>query len=171
MNKDKYLKELEKRLDYLTPEQKQDEIFRISNDMDNGKVLNDLSVEIKEIYAKYNINIDKEIKKSDNKYLILLHKFSSKIEVFVKNIKKKNMKEKLTVLRDIVLITLLVSVLKIPFIAVETILFNLFGEILSYTIFNIVHFVIEIFYIIFALFTFIRIFKKRFKVELEIEND
>lgn len=167
MNKDKYLKELEKRLNFLTSEQKQQEIFRISNELDSGKVMNDLSVEIKEIYDRYKVNIDKEIKKSNNKFLSTLNKFSKNIEIFIKNIKKKTIKENLIVLRDIILIMLLVSVLKIPFIGIETILFSLFGEILSYNIFNIINFVIEIIYIIFAIFTFIRMFKKRFKEELE----
>ena len=50
MNKEKYLKELEKRLTDLTDEQKQEEIFRVSNELDSGKIINDLSTEISEIY-------------------------------------------------------------------------------------------------------------------------
>lgn len=167
MNKEKYLKELEKRLEYLTDEQKQQEIFRVNNELDSGKVMNDLNVEIKEIYAKYKINVNKEIKKTNNKFLILLNKFSGKIETFIKKNKKKTIKEKLAVLRDIVIIMLIVSFLKIPFIALDTIMFNLFEEILSYNVFNVIHFFIEIIYIIFAIVTFIKMFTKRFREELK----
>ena len=56
MNKEKYLKELEKRLVYLTPEQKSTEIFRLSNELDNNEIVKDLSQEVEEIYKKYKIN-------------------------------------------------------------------------------------------------------------------
>jgi len=171
MNKDKYLKELEKRLECLTPEQKQEEIFRISNELDTGNVINDLNVEINEIYKKYKIDINKKQKNSDNNLINKVNEFSKRLNIFVKNIKKKKINEKFIIIRDIVILMLLISILKIPFIAIETILYSIFGEIFSYDIFNIINFIIEIAYIVFAVLTFIRLFKKRFKVELEIEND
>lgn len=167
MNKEKYLKELEKRLEYLTPEQKQEEIFRISNELDNGKVINDISLEVKDIYAKYKIDTNKEIKKSNNKLIMKMDVFSNKIKIFIVNVKKKTPKEKVVVLRDILIITLIISILKIPFIAVETVLFSIFGNIFNDAIFNVIHFIIEMLYIIFAIFTFIKMFNKRFKEELE----
>ena len=48
MNKEKYLKELEKRLVYLTPEQKSTEIFRLSNELDNKYYIRNLKTDIKE---------------------------------------------------------------------------------------------------------------------------
>lgn len=169
MNKEKYLKEIEKRLEYLTQEQKQEEIFRISNELDSGNVVNDINVEVNNIYAKYKINVDREIKKSNNKILGKLDGFSKQTQTFINSLKKKSIKENLIIIRDILLIVLLISVLKIPFIAIETILFSAFGEIFNYKVFDAINLVIEICYVIFAIILFIRIFKKRFKEELKIK--
>ena len=113
MNKEKYLKELEKRLDLLTEEQKQDEIFRISNELDNSKVVNDISKEVEEIYKKYKIDINKKIKKSSNKYLIFLDNLSTKIAKFVNAMKKNGLKENLIIVRDVIILFLIVSIFKI----------------------------------------------------------
>lgn len=160
MNKEKYLKELEKRLSDLTEEQKQQEIFRISNELDSGKVVNDLSTEINEIYKKYeskNFKVDR-----NNNFVNKLNKFSSFFDKFIKLIKKNSFKDNLIVIRDFILIILIISFLKIPFLGVENILFSLLKNIVSNNIHNIINLIIEILYVIFAVIMFIKIFKRRF---------
>lgn len=171
MNKEKYLKELEKRLDLLTEEQKQDEIFRISNELDNSKVVNDISKEVEEIYKKYKIDINRKIKKSNNKYLIFLDNLSTKIAKFVNAMKKNRLKENLIIVRDVIILFFIVSIFKILFLGVENIMFSIFKEILSKQILDIIYLGIELSYVVFAVWYFSKMFKKRFKKELGIENE
>lgn len=151
MNKEKYLKELEKRLIYLTDEQKQQEIFRVSNELDSGQVIKDLSNEVNEIYIKYNIDEEKmnKKKKKDN-------------DTFSQMIKNNSYKENLIVFRDILIILGIIIILKIPFIGVETGIFSIFQTKISDSTYTAIHYIINIIYYIFAILLFIKIFKKRF---------
>jgi hypothetical protein len=167
MNKEKYLQELEKRLVYLKNEEKQQEIFRISNELDSGKIVKDISEEIKEIYQKYNIDISKKERQANNKFLNKLNDIAKCFDNFLKKMKKNSLKDNAIILRDIILLILLVSILKIPFIGLETILFSTFNLVLSSNILNLLNFIIEVAYVIFAIVVFIKIFKKRFKEELK----
>ncbi|MBE6160916.1 MAG: hypothetical protein E7158_01670 [Firmicutes bacterium] len=164
MNKEKYLKELEKRLQYLKDEEKQQEIFRVSNELDSGKVMNDLSIEVNEIYSKYNINIDKIEKKESKK-----NKSNKYLSKFIEYCKKNSLKQNAIVVRDIIILLLIVSLLKIPFIAVDTSLFSVFGNSISDKLYTIIHYIIEILYIIFAISLFTKMFKKRFDKELKVK--
>ena len=171
MNKEKYLKELERRLEFLTKEQRQNEIFRVSNELDNFKIVNDISKEVEEIYKKYKIDINKKIKKANNKYLIILDNVSTKISYFVNNMKKNTLKQNLIIIRDILIIFFTVSIYKILFLSVQNILFSVLGNAVPNIVMEILYFIIEISYVIFALLIFNKMFKKRFQKELGIENE
>ena len=169
MNKEKYLKELEKRLVYLTPEQKSTEIFRISNELDNNEIVKDLSQEVEEIYKKYKINLFKKEKNENNKFLKLLDKIGNYFQNFYKSFINYSTKDKALVIRDLIIIFLLISLFKIPFLVLENIIFSFFNNILSLKIVNLLNNVVEFLYITFAIFTFIKLFKRRFKKELKID--
>lgn len=156
MKKDKYLKEIEKRLDFLTEEDKQTEIFRINNSLEAGEVLNDISVEVENIRSKYKYRTR-----------VKVFKFSDKVEQFIKKIKKNSFKENIVIVRDIILLILFISFLKIPFITVETLLLNFVIEFVPVSAIDLVNIVIELIYVVFAIFLFIKIFKKRFAKELD----
>ena len=134
MNKEKYLKELEKRLVYLTPEQKSTEIFRISNELDNNEIVKDLSQEVEEIYKKYKINLFKKEKNENNKFLKLLDKIGNYFQNFYKSFINYSTKDKALVIRDLIIIFLLISLFKIPFLVLENIIFSFFNNILSLNI-------------------------------------
>ena len=110
MNKDKYLKELEKRLKYLNPEQKSNEIFRISNELDNGGIVKDISQEIEDIYKKYKINPLKKEKNANNKILNKFDKIGKSFENFYNSFIKYDSKNKIIIVRDLIIIILLVSI-------------------------------------------------------------
>ena len=167
MDKKKYLSELEKRLKYLNDEQKQQEIFRVSNELDNGQSINDLSVEVQNIYKKYNINEDKKVKNENSKIYQIVDNFSKKIKNIFSKMKKNDWKENSVIIRDFVIIILIVSILKIPFIGLETLLFSIFGDALTDQMYTVFNFFIELIYVIFAVIIFIRLFKRRFKKEME----
>ena len=167
MDKQKYLNELEKRLTYLNEEQKQQEIFRVSNELDNGSVMNDLSVEVDNIYKKYNINVEKKINHENNEFFKKIDSVSNKLKNIFKKMKKNNWKDNATIIRDFIIIILIVSVLKIPFEGVEILLFKIFGTAINDKIYTIINFFIELIYLIFAIYMFVRIFKRRFKKEME----
>lgn len=167
MNKEKYLKELEKRLKFLSDAEKQEEIFRVSNLLDNEEIVKDIHAEVQDIYKKYKIDEEKERKKEKNKMIHLLNEFSQKCSRFTQTMKKNDYKKNLVIIRDILLILLITFILKIPFIGVETLLFSLFGQILSDFVFTIFHILIEILYLLFAIYFFLHIFSKRFKKEME----
>lgn len=169
MNKEKYLKELEKRLVYLTPEQKSTEIFRISNELDNNEIVKDLSQEVEEIYKKYKINLFKKEKNENNKFLKLLDKIGNYFQNFYKSFINYSAKDKALVIRDLIIIFLLISLFKIPFLVLENIIFSFFNNILSLKIVNLLNNVVEFLYITFAIITFIKLFKRRFKKELKID--
>lgn len=169
MNKEKYLKELEKRLVYLTPEQKSTEIFRISNELDNNEIVKDLSQEVEEIYQKYKINLSKKEKNENNKFLKFLDKIGNYFQNFYKSFINYSAKDKALVIRDLIIIFLLISLFKIPFLVLENIIFSFFNNILSLKIVNLLNNVVEFLYIIFAIITFIKLFKRRFKKELKID--
>ncbi len=169
MNKEKYLKELEKRLVYLTPEQKSTEIFRISNELDNNEIVKDLSQEVEEIYKKYKINLFKKEKNENNKFLKLLDKIGNYFQNFYKSFINYSTKDKALVVRDLIIIFLLISLFKIPFLVLENIIFSFFNNILSLKIVNLLNNVVEFLYITFAIITFIKLFKRRFKKELKID--
>ena len=169
MNKEKYLKELEKRLVYLTPEQKSTEIFRISNEVDNNEIVKDLSQEVEEIYKKYKINLLKKEKNENNKFLKLLDKIGNYFQNFYKSFINYSTKDKALVIRDLIIIFLLISLFKIPFLVLENIIFSFFNNILSLKIVNLLNNVVEFLYISFAIITFIKLFKRRFKKELKID--
>lgn len=169
MNKEKYLKELEKRLVYLTPEQKSTEIFRISNELDNNEIVKDLSQEVEEIYKKYKINLLKKEKNENNKFLKLLDKIGNYFQNFYKSFINYSTKDKSLVIRDLIIIFLLISLFKIPFLVLENIIFSFFNNILSLKIVNLLNNVVEFLYITFAIITFIKLFKRRFKKELKID--
>ncbi len=169
MNKEKYLKELEKRLVYLTPEQKSTEIFRISNELDNNEIVKDLSQEVEEIYKKYKINLFKKEKNENNKFLKLLDKIGNYFQNFYKSFINYSTKDKALVIRDLIIIFLLISLFKIPFLVLENIIFSFFNNILSLKIVNLLNNVVEFLYITFAIITFIKLFKRRFKKELKID--
>lgn len=169
MNKEKYLKELEKRLVYLTPEQKSTEIFRISNELDNNEIVKDLSQEVEEIYKKYKINLLKKEKNENNKFLKLLDKIGNYFQNFYKSFINYSTKDKALVIRDLIIIFLLISLFKIPFLVLENIIFSFFNNILSLKIVNLLNNVVEFLYISFAIITFIKLFKRRFKKELKID--
>lgn len=169
MNKEKYLKELEKRLVYLTPEQKSTEIFRISNELDNNEIVKDLSQEVEEIYKKYKINLFKKEKNENNKFLKCLDKIGNYFQNFYKFFINYSTKDKALVIRDLIIIFLLISLFKIPFLVLENIIFSFFNNILSLKIVNLLNNVVEFLYIIFAIITFIKLFKRRFKKELKID--
>ena len=169
MNKEKYLKELEKRLVYLTPEQKSTEIFRISNELDNNEIVKDLSQEVEEIYKKYKINLLKKEKNENNKFLKLLDKIGNYFQNFYKSFINYSTKDKALVVRDLIIIFLLISLFKIPFLVLENIIFSFFNNILSLKIVNLLNNVVEFLYITFAIITFIKLFKRRFKKELKID--
>ncbi len=169
MNKEKYLKELEKRLVYLTPEQKSTEIFRLSNELDNNEIVKDLSQEVEEIYKKYKINPSKKEKNENNKFLKFLDKIGNYFQNFYKSFINYSTKDKALVIRDLIIIFLLISLFKIPFLVLENIIFSFFNNILSLKIVNLLNNVVEFLYIIFALITFIKLFKRRFKKELKID--
>ena len=169
MNKEKYLKELEKRLVYLTPEQKSTEIFRISNELDNNEIVKDLSQEVEEIYKKYKINLFKKEKNENNKFLKLLDKIGNYFQNFYKSFITYSTKDKALVVRDLIIIFLLISLFKIPFLVLENIIFSFFNNILSLKIVNLLNNVVEFLYITFAIITFIKLFKRRFKKELKID--
>lgn len=156
MKKDKYLKEIEKRLDFLTEEDKQTEIFRINNSLEAGEVLNDISVEVENIRSKYKYRTR-----------VKVFKFSDKVEQFIKKIKKNSFKENIIIVRDIILLILFISFLKIPFITVETLLLNFVIELVPVSAIDLVNIAIELIYVVFAIFLFIKIFKKRFAKELD----
>ena len=161
MDKEKYLKELEKRLDFLDEEQKQTEIFRISNAFDNQDKVQDLSTELDQIKEKYAKNY------KQNQRAESLDAISNGLGQFYKNIKKNGFQKNLVIARDLILILLLVCVLKIPFLGLEALIFSALGNIISSTIYNIIYTIIELSYILFAVFIFIKLFKRRFKKELE----
>lgn len=169
MNKEKYLKELEKRLVYLTPEQKSTEIFRLSNELDNNEIVKDLSQEVEEIYKKYKINLLKKEKNENNKFLKFLDKIGNYFQNFYKSFINYSTKDKALVIRDLIIIFLLISLFKIPFLVLENIIFSFFNNILSLKIVNLLNNVVEFLYITFAIITFIKLFKRRFKKELKID--
>ena len=169
MNKDKYLKELEKRLKYLNSEQKSNEIFRISNELDNGGIVKDISQEIEDIYKKYKINPLKKEKNANNKILNKFDKIGKSFENFYNSFIKYDSKNKIIIVRDLIIIILLVSIFKIPFLVLENVLFSFFHNMLSVKIINLFNNLVEILYVIFAIITFIKMFKRRFKKELKID--
>lgn len=145
-------------MNYLTNEQKQEEIFRISNELDSGKFMNDLSNEVEAIYRKYNIDVEHQKKKVEKIYNSKLNNIS-----LISKMKENSFKNNVIIIRDLLIIIIIVSVLKIPFIGVETLLFSIFKDTINDNIYTIIYYIIEFFYIIFAVFLFIRMFKKRFK--------
>ena len=162
MDKEKYLSEIEKKLKYLNNEQKQEEIFRISNELDSGKKMPDIDEEVDSIYKKYKINPNKKEKIEKNS---LVQAFKNLFEVM----KKNNWKDNLTIIKDIIVILLIVSLLKIPFIGIENLFFSIFREQLidkAITVFNIC---MEVSYVIFAIFMLIRLFRRRFKEEMKLK--
>ena len=159
MNKEKYLKELEKRLEYLNDEQKQQEIFRVSNELDSGNVMNDLSNEVDSIYKKYNINVKRQEKINNNSILTKFDNFKNKI-------KNNTWKENLTILKDFIVIILIVSIVKIPFIGVETLLFSIFENKISDKTYTIINYGLEGIYVVLAIMLFIKLFKDKFKEEM-----
>ena len=169
MNKEKYLKELEKRLIYLTPEQKSTEIFRVSNELDNNEIVKDLSQEVEEIYQKYKINPSQKEKNENNKFLIFLDKIGNYFQNFYKSFINYSAKDKALVIRDLIIIFLLISLFKIPFLVLENVIFSFFNNILSLKIVNLLNNVVEFLYILFAIIVFIKLFKRRFKKELKID--
>lgn len=163
MNKEKYLKELEKRLLFLNPEDKQAEIFRVSNDFDSDKVVNDLSIEVNDIYKKYNIDYEKKLKNANKKYVVFLNSIGASFEKFINHIKKNNTKENINVFMSILVLVLITSILKLPFIGIETLVFSIFKTALPTIFYNVFNIIIELLYIIFAIYFFINVFKKLFK--------
>ena len=162
MNKEKYLKEIEKRLDRLSPQQKQTEVFRISNDLDNGKVMNDISVEVENIYKKY------KIKKNAKKRNLENERFPHLVS-FADSIKENDYKQNIVVVRDIIIMILIVSFLKIPFIALYEFVFGIFQNMIADKYYVILNVMINVIYIIFAVYLFIVLFKRRFKKEMNLD--
>ena len=167
MNKDKYLKEIEKRLEFLTDEQKQTEIFRLNNELDSDNYVNDISNEVEEIYKKYGIDSKKEqIKKERKENLKGLPKYLNNFFEYFKNSSKTM---KFTIVRDIIAIIFVALIIKIPFIAIQTALFSIFGTSISDLMYTIIEYILNVIYAVLAILYIITRFKKRFGHEFGID--
>ena len=168
MDKDKYLKEIEKRLEFLTDEQKQTEIFRLNNEFDSDNYVNDISNEVNEIYKKYNINVEKEKSKRERK--ANLTGVAKYLDNFATSFKAKDKKGKFNIIKDMLLIFLVAILFKIPFEAVQTILFSVFQNSLPDIVYTIIEYLLNIIYAVLAIYYIYSRFKKRFKEEFGLED-
>ena len=124
---------------------------------------------INDLLTHYKINLLKKEKNENNKFLKLLDKIGNYFQNFYKSFINYSTKDKALVIRDLIIIFLLISLFKIPFLVLENIIFSFFNNILSLKIVNLLNNVVEFLYISFAIITFIKLFKRRFKKELKID--
>lgn len=145
MNKETFLKELTKKLKYLAPEARKEEIQKYQ-DLTNYD-LNPVT-EANKIYQKRGLNIT--VKENGS--------FLNSISVMIDTINSKNSKA----IKDLILFFLylifLIIIIKIPFIYVRDIISSFFQNEKFYQIWYLI---IELLYAITTIITFIKLIKNK----------
>jgi len=156
MNKEEFIKELDKNLRYLSKKDKIEALEKYNN------------------YEEYNLDPIDEANKIYNakgKKIIMTKeiKFFKAIEIIINNIKLKRKEIIKNLIFFFLYLLFLIIIIKIPFIYIRDMVNNLFNALftteLSYTIWNVF---IEILYAITTILIFIRIIKKK---ALELEKN
>ena len=174
MNKEDFLKELDKKIDVLKKDEREKIIKkyktqitkRVNKGEDEETVVASYDVDklAKEILDGYGVKSDKAATKTESKGFF--GDLVATIEGLVDSLSKKSGKEILFLLLEIIIILVIVALLKIPFVFIRDLLmniFNLLGTPFTSVIMKIISISVEIIYILFAIIVFIVIFKKRFE--------
>ncbi len=156
MNKETFLKELEKNLRYLSPEAKEEEIKKYRNIEDYSNF--DPIKTANTIYENRGINI-----KISTKTI-----FINSIKTIIDVINEKDKKKITDLIIFFVFLIFLTIIIKIPFIFVSEILYAFFSNLLSSNTATIIwNLIFDILYIITALIILINTINKKAQ---ELEN-
>ncbi len=164
MNKQQFLKTLKKRLNFLSEKNLQEFLNYYINEIDKSKE------DEKKIIKSFG-PIDNIIDDAKKKYNITENSkgFMDKMLNFYKNLteigtefKKGDNKKKIAIIKDLLILVFVTCFFKIPFILLRTFGDQLIDVFLNSNIFYLAIWglLIEIFYIIFALYYFIRTMNK-----------
>ena len=173
MNQEEFIKKLKDKLDILTPEALEEEIKIYESDIEAKKTQNLAEEDIirsfgslegieKRILRKHGINPEKVMKKES----FIYKKFEELFQVIhrvVDIMSKNDFKENVKIIFDLLILIIFICLIKIPFILVQ----NSGDSLLSYIdipyISDIWGLIVDLIYIIIAVFIFVNIFTKWFK--------
>lgn len=179
MNRNRYLQAYKDGLSIFEESYSQEKVLeldaRITKLTETGKSeeealsnLGEVDKLIEKVYFDNHVRLTKTSKK-DNFFTTkaegLWEVVNHVIDVMSKNSAKANGK----IILDILILIFLVCILKIPFILVRDVLERLVSFLAMPILFNLVHFLIEIIYIILAVVVFLNIFKRWFQ-NLKIQS-
>lgn len=178
MNRNKYLQTLKDGLYLFDEAYQQRKILEVDGQINlfiqTGKTEEEATAEIgdveefiQKIYVENHVDVTKLQEKVKKESLLdqIFDSIGHMIDVMSKNSAKANGK----IVFDLLLLILLTSLLKIPFLVVRDFGNGLLDVFSSPLVINIWYFVIEILYWILAVFFFLRIFQKWFS-KLEIQK-
>ena len=179
MNKEEFVRKLKIKLDILEDDVFNDEINYYLDIINTKQNENQTEEEIiksfgnindiaKKILEKHGINSQKVLTKSN----FVTEKFAEIFDVIqrvINAMSKNKAKENIKIIIDILILLLLISLIKIPFILIQ----NLGDSILLYLenplIVEIWALIVDLLYILVAIITFVNIFTKWFK-NIKINN-
>lgn len=161
MNKEQFLEELEKHLDILTTEAKEEELKKYQTMILSGEQI-DIEKIVKEIYLRRGINPEKVLKKDK----FIYSKFEELFKIIhnvVEKMSENNLEENVKIILDLLVLIFLICLIKIPFILVRNLGDSLLEVINVPPLLTVWGLIIDIVYIIVAFIVFINIFSKWFK--------
>lgn len=173
MNREEFVKQLRDGLEIFTDDEKEKCVKHYTDLLDDAKSKN-MSEEdciktfgtmdsiINKIYLEHGINP----KKINHEKGFFYQKFEELFEAIhrvVDEMAKNSARENAKIIFDILFLIAFICIMKIPFIAVRSLVENLLTNLGNPIFDNIWVFIIEVLYIIFAIMAFMNIFTKWFK--------
>ena len=171
MNKEEFLNKLRKELNILEDKEVEDIISEyegyIEEKVNRGlteeeavKELGDINEIVNDLLAAYKVK-----QKDTNVLNRFINKVSQGFDYILNELSHKSGKEILKFVIEIALIVLIIVILKIPFLLLKDLGWNIFGDLgapISSIFYGIWSFIVELTYLILAVILFIKIIEKRY---------
>ena len=171
MNKEEFLNKLRKELNILEDKEVEDIISEyegyIEEKVNRGlteeeavKELGDINEIVNDLLAAYKVK-----QKDTNVLNRFINKVSQGFDYILNELSHKSGKEILKFVIEIALIVLIIVILKIPFLLLKDLGWNIFGDLgapISSILYGIWSFIVELTYLILAVILFIKIIEKRY---------
>lgn len=171
MTKEEFLNKLRKELSILENKEVEDIISEyegyIEEKVNRGlteeeavKELGDIDEIVNDLLAAYKVK-----QKNTNTLNHFINKASQGFDYILNELSHKNGKEILKFVIEIALIVLLIAILKIPFLLLKDLGWNIFGDLgspISSIFYGIWSFIVELTYFILSVILFIKIIEKRY---------
>lgn len=171
MNKEEFLNKLRKELNILEDKEVEDIISEyegyIEEKVNRGlteeeavKELGDINEIVNDLLAAYKVK-----QKDTNVLNHFINKVSQGFDYILNELSHKSGKEILKFVIEIALIVLIIVILKIPFLLLKDLGWNIFGDLgapISSIFYGIWSFIVELTYLILAVILFIKIIEKRY---------